>query len=167
MITVTDFCRAQQLNCPMYSVTVTCTWLWLLPKLCVVQFVSQRVLKLQNSGFRATSSWKKCCGTLKGITDFCRSQHFNGPMYRYSRPWLLHILVPVCDVTHLHVWLNSFMCATCLIHICDGTSSCAVTYCQWLTHLFDSYVWLNSFMCVTQTCDVTRTHSYGWLICVT
>jgi len=34
--------------------------------------------------------------------------------------WLIY----VCDVTHLCVWRDSFMCVTWLIHVCDVTHSC-------------------------------------------
>ena len=54
----------------------------------------------------------------------------------------------MCDMTHLYVWHDSFMCVTWLIDICD------------MTH---SYVWHDSFICVTwltHMCDMT--HSYVW-----
>ena len=40
----------------------------------------------------------------------------------------------MCDMTHLYVWHDSFICVTWLIHMCD------------MTH---SFVWHDSFICVT------------------
>ena len=60
------------------------------------------------------------------------------------------------DVTHLHVWHDSFICVTWLIYICV------------MPH---SHVWRDSFICVTgliHMCD--RTLSHVWqdsFICVT
>jgi len=59
----------------------------------------------------------------------------------------------MCDMIHLFMWHDSFICVTWLIHMCDRT------------HL---YVWQDSFICVTwlihmydiYMCD--RTHSYVW-----
>jgi len=57
---------------------------------------------------------------------------------------------------------DSFMCVTCLIHVCDMTHSCAT----WLLHMCDmvhSYVWHGSFVRVTwliRTCDMA--HSHVW-----
>ena len=46
----------------------------------------------------------------------------------------LRELVYMCDVTHLYVWHDSFICVTWLIYMCD------------MIHL---YVWHDSFICVT------------------
>jgi len=51
-------------------------------------------------------------------------------------------------MTHSHVWHNSFTCVTWLIHMCD------------MTH---SHAWDDTFTCVTwliYACDIT--HSYVW-----
>jgi len=64
--------------------------------------------------------------------------------------------LPICDMTHLCVWHDSFIYVTWLIFICD------------LTHL---YMWHDSSICVTwliYICDMT--HLYMWhdsSICVT
>ena len=57
-------------------------------------------------------------------------------------------LIHMCDMTHSYVRHDSFICVTWLIHMCD------------MTH---SYVWHDSFICVTwliHMCDMT--HSYVW-----
>jgi len=59
----------------------------------------------------------------------------------------------MCDMTPSHVWNDSFICVTWLIHICDMTHSYV-----WLTH---SYVWRDSFIRVTwliHICDVASIH---------
>jgi len=62
----------------------------------------------------------------------------------------------MCDVTHLYVWCDPFVCVTWLICMCD------------MTHL---YVWHDPFVCVMWLicmCDVT--HLYVWrdsFVCVT
>ena len=72
--------------------------------------------------------------------------------------WLIHVwhdsficvtwLIHVCDMTHSYVWHDSFICVTWLIHICD------------VTH---SYAWHDSF-----TCDMTHSHvRYDSFICAT
>ena len=66
-----------------------------------------------------------------------------------SRPWLFSSpprpgLIHMCDVTHLYVRQDSFICATWLIHMCD------------MTH---SYVRHDSCICatwLTRLCDMTR-----------
>jgi len=53
-------------------------------------------------------------------------------------------LIHMCDMTHSYVWHDSFMCATWPIRTCD------------MTH---SYVWHDSFTCVTwpiHTCDANH-----------
>jgi len=62
----------------------------------------------------------------------------------------------MCDMTHLYMWHDAFICATCLIHECDRTHSpvwqdsliCVI----WLIHMCDMapvHVWQFSFICVT------------------
>jgi len=62
--------------------------------------------------------------------------------------WLIHM----CDMTHLYVWHDPFIRVTWLVHMCD------------MTH---SYVWHDSFIRVTwliHMCDMTDslTHSHVW-----
>ena len=86
-------------------------------------------------------------------------------------------------MTH-HVWHDSFICETWLIHMWDMTRSYVrhdSFICEnWLIHMWDmthSYVWHDSFICVTwliHICDMTHsfvwhdsfirdmTHSYAW-----
>ena len=55
----------------------------------------------------------------------------------------------MCDMTHLYVWHDSFICVTWLIHMCDMTHSCV----PWLIHMCDmthSCVCHDSFQCVTR-----------------
>ena len=44
----------------------------------------------------------------------------------------------MCDLTHSYLWYASFICVTCLIHVCDMTLTC-------LMHI---YVWHDSCICV-------------------
>jgi len=97
----------------------------------------------------------------------------------------------MCNMTHSHVWRDSFIRETCPIHMCDVTYSYTwhafVTRVTRLTKMWN--VWhirhdsfsatvdpfSLSFMCVSclmHTCDVTNSnmHSYVWhdsFICVT
>jgi len=64
--------------------------------------------------------------------------------------WHTHAYVTscMCDLAHLHVWYDWFVCVTWLIRMCAITHSC---------------VWHDSFVCVTwlmHTCDMT--HSCVW-----
>ena len=69
-------------------------------------------------------------------------------------------------MTHSHVWHDSFICATWLIHMCDMTHSHvwhdSFTCGTWLIHVCDmihSRVRHDSFICVTwlvHVCDMTR-----------
>jgi len=73
--------------------------------------------------------------------------------------WAIH----VCDITHLHVWYDSFTCVIRLIHTCDMTHShCDMTHSNLLfQYLSDQRVWRDSFTCVTRiiyTCDMTHSH---------
>jgi len=47
--------------------------------------------------------------------------------------WLIHM----CDVTHSHVWRDSFTCVTWLIHICHDLFMWDMTHAQmvWLIHM--------------------------------
>ena len=58
--------------------------------------------------------------------------------------------------SHLHVWHDSFICVTWLIHMCDMTHSYvwhdSFIRVTWLIHMCDmtrSYVWYDSFIRVT------------------
>jgi len=68
----------------------------------------------------------------------------------------------MCDMTCSHVWRDSFVCVTWLIHMCDMTHSYvrhdSFIYVTWLIHVCDM-----THSCVTWlicTCDVT--HVYVW-----
>ena len=53
-------------------------------------------------------------------------------------------LIYMCDMPHLYVWHDSFICVTWVIHMCD------------MSH---SYVWHASFICVTwliHMCEIQR-----------
>ena len=76
----------------------------------------------------------------------------------------------MCDVTHLYVWCDPFVCVTWLICMCDMTHLYVwhdpFVCVMWLicmcdvTHL---YVWRDSFVCVTwPICMCYVTHSYVW-----
>jgi len=94
-----------------------------------------------------------------------------------------HTRCLVCDMTHSHVWHDSFMCVTWLIHMCDMTHLHDTFTCvTWLIHVCDmthshvwhvthddlyvtwliqSHGWHDSFMCVTwliHMCDMTHLH---------
>jgi len=67
-------------------------------------------------------------------------------------PWLIHM----CDMTHAHLWHDSFTCVTWLIYVCDMTHlhvwHVLCTFVTWMIHTGDlthSYVWHDSFICVT------------------
>jgi len=93
----------------------------------------------------------------------------------HDMTWLIHM----CDMTHSHVWHDSFTCVTWLIHMCEMTDSrvwhelftCVTwlihmcTCVTWLIHMCDMthsrvwHVWHDSFTCVTwliHTCDMTH-----------
>jgi len=62
--------------------------------------------------------------------------------------WLIHM----CDMTHSHVWHDSFTCVTWLIHMCDMTHS----------HVWHDSFWSVSDACVTwlfHTCDMTPSYA--------
>jgi len=79
-----------------------------------------------------------------------------------------------------NVWHNSFICVTCLIHMCEMThlyvwlDSCICV--TWLIYMWDmthSYVWhdADAFSCVSwlilnQSCrsNLVMTHSYIWMM---
>ena len=52
--------------------------------------------------------------------------------------WIFGIRVPrlihMCDMTHSHVWHDSFTCVTWLIHICDICVRHTATHCNTLQH---------------------------------
>jgi len=88
--------------------------------------------------------------------------------------WLIYML----DMTHSHVWHDSFMCVTWLIHMCDMTHPWVwrdwFICVTWFNHVRDmthAYMWHDSCTLVTwliHMCDMT--HSYVWhdsFICVT
>jgi len=74
-------------------------------------------------------------------------------------------LIQICDMTHLDVWHDSFICVTWLLHMCDMTHSLldmsVSPHMIWLIQMCDmthSDVWHDSFICVTwliQMCDMT------------
>ena len=66
-------------------------------------------------------------------------------------------LIHTREMTHPHVWHDSFICVTWLIHMCDMTPDICVT---WLIHMCD--VTHSCVTWLTQTCDVT--HSYVSII---
>jgi len=65
--------------------------------------------------------------------------------HSYEWPWLIHI----CDMTHSHMWHDSFTCVTWLIHICD------------MTH---SHMWHDSSTGVFHMCDMTHSHVCEWVM---
>jgi len=77
--------------------------------------------------------------------------------------------IRMCDM-RIHMWHDSFICATGLIHMCDLTHSCVqqdeFTCAAWLIHMFDmtrSYVRQDSFICVTWLTHMCdMTRSYVW-----
>jgi len=78
----------------------------------------------------------------------------------------------MCDMTHLHVWHDPFVCVTRLIHMCDMSHSYArhdpFICATWLIHMCDMtglYVRQNSFARVPWLIHPTlhhsrRTHTY-------
>jgi len=61
-------------------------------------------------------------------------------------PWGSTHHVYLCDVPHLHMWRDSFIFATLLIHTCG------------ITH---TYVWCDSFTCATWLMHTLRVHTSG------
>ena len=62
----------------------------------------------------------------------------------------------MCDMTHSHMWHDSFIYVTWLTHMCDMTHSYVwhdwFIYVTWLIHMCDmthSYMWHDSFIYVT------------------
>jgi len=85
--------------------------------------------------------------------------------------------IHLCNMTHSHVWRNSFICVTWLIHMCDMTHPCVwhdwFIWVTWRIHMCDmthSYAWHDSFICVTWLIHMRDiTHSCAWhdsFICV-
>jgi len=78
------------------------------------------------------------------------------------------------DMTHLHVWHDSFTCVSWFLHMCDVThpymSRDSFVCMAWLIHTCVTWllhVWHDSFICetwlscVTQTC-ILQTYSNVW-----
>ena len=59
-------------------------------------------------------------------------------------PWLIH----VCDMTHTHVWHDSFISVTWLIHMCDMTHSSIVTWRQSFPLLYSFLRHTECFLCL-------------------
>jgi len=80
--------------------------------------------------------------------------------------WLTHM----CDMTHSHLRLDTFIGVTWLIHMCDMTPSyvwqVAFTCVAWRIHMCDMshfYVRHDSFLCETWCIHTSgMTHSYVW-----
>ena len=71
----------------------------------------------------------------------------------------------ICDMTHVHMWHDSFMCVTKAQLISRSTSWVArngVSYVTWLTIMCiatHSCVWCDSFMCVHVAQQISRSTS--------
>jgi len=69
-----------------------------------------------------------------------------------------YVCMCVPRLMYVHVWHDSFICVTCLLHMYDETCSYVwhdwVTCMTWLRHVCDAtsslYVWHGSFTCVTR-----------------
>ena len=111
-------------------------------------------------------SWLTLCVTWLTL---CATRHL--PLCAHPRQWWVRqwsiktkptlVCIQMCDMTHLCVWLDSFICVTWLIHMYDMTHSYVkqsellfVFMCvPWLIHMCDmthSYVWHDSFICKTK-----------------
>jgi len=77
--------------------------------------------------------WRIHMSHVKTSDDVCDVAHFH-----------------TCDMTHSYVWLDSFVCVTCLIYANNATSqSYSIGFVTWLSRMYDmthSYVWNGSFM---------------------
>ena len=83
----------------------------------------------------------------------------------------------VAWLMYTYVWHGTFICVTCLVHMCDMTRSyvwydpsmCDMTHLYSYVHMCDmtrSYAWHNSFICVSwhvHVCDMTHPCA-TWLI---
>jgi len=121
---------------------------------CVLQFV---VVAVRCSVLQCVAEWCSvaCCSVLQLRTKRIEAQIRTEPVKPvdgvlldsevrmvYIRRWCVTWLIHMCDMTHSHLWHDSFTCVTWLIHMCDVTHSCA---------------WRDAFTCVTwliQMCDV-------------
>jgi len=74
--------------------------------------------------------------------------------------WLIHM----CDMTHSHVWHDSFTCVTWLIHMCSMTvevemshvsDTCVMSH----THFDPSDTWISHWTHMNQSC-----HTYEWVM---
>jgi len=61
-------------------------------------------------------------------------------------------LTPVCDMTHIYVWLDSLLCVTCLNSLCfmphSYTWYASLLFVTWLTPMWDMtlfYVWRSGY----------------------
>jgi len=133
-----------------------------------------------------------CVVYMSFIHTYCNmlhdiyTTHMNEAHHTYIfETWLVHMCLYMCDMPHSYVWRASFICVTCLIHMCGvyifhtyilqhvtrhihyayewGTSH---IYIWDMTHSYVFiYVWHASFICVTcliHMCDVPD--SYVWCI---
>ena len=107
---------------------------------------------------RRVMGWLRLVGSLKLQVSFAEYSLFYRALLQ-NRPVILRGLLIVAtpyDMTHPYVWHASFLCVTCLIHMCD------------MTH---PYVWHDSFTCVTwhiDMCDMNRPNVWhDSIICVT
>ena len=64
--------------------------------------------------------------------------------------WLIHMR----DMTHSHVWHDSFICVTWLFHMYDMTHS----HVTWLVHMSTTFF----FFVLTSTCDINLSYM-TWL----
>jgi len=95
---------------------MTHSHVWLDPFLCVRRFSHSNVWQDSFTVFLHKSSRRTWSPTLT--------------------TWLIHM----CDMSHLYVWHDSFICVTCRIHMCDMIDSPgpslqhAATHCNTLQH---------------------------------
>jgi len=88
------------------------------------------------------TSWGPALPVLLHCHYLCDVTHNDGVMWRtWCRIWVMAWLMYVCDMTHLHVWRDSFTCATWLIQMCDMTHSDvwhdSFIFMTWLIHMYD------------------------------
>ena len=120
---------------------------------------------------KKSTSWY--CYAQPRQCDKSSRPHLKGYQHALWRPVYPHmwhdsfiyvtLLLHICDMTHSYVWHDSFIYVTWLIHICDITHSRA---CLWVCE----YMWHDSFIYVTWVIHLSdMTNSYLWhysLTCV-